>query len=79
MAFLNLLEFFKSKFKNKKGEWSLTTIAAFILILIVLVLLVIAFRDKFAQLMGSFSDILTSAKEEGGKELVKNAVAPPNN
>ncbi|HLC62796.1 MAG TPA: hypothetical protein VJJ21_00585 [Candidatus Nanoarchaeia archaeon] len=61
----------------KKGEWSLTTIAAFILVLVVLVLLVIAFRDKFAALMGSFGDLIKSANESAGDEIVKNAINVP--
>ena len=61
----------------KKGEWSLTTIAAFILVLVVLVLLVIAFRDKFAGLMGSFGDLIKSANESAGDEIVKNAINVP--
>lgn len=61
----------------KKGEWSLTTIAAFILILVVLVILVIAFREKFAELMKSFSGIFEGATEAGGKEAVQQAIKVP--
>lgn len=61
----------------KKGEWSLTTIAAFILILVVLVILVIAFREKFAVLMKSFADIFQGATEAGGKELVQEVIRVP--
>ena len=60
-----------------KGEWSLTTIAAFILVLIVLVLLIVAFREKFAGLMTSFGEILKGASGAGGEEIVKNAVNAP--
>jgi len=58
----------------KKGEWSLTTIAAFILIIIVLVILIVAFREQFAKLITSFSDIITGVKEANGKELAQEAI-----
>lgn len=61
----------------KKGEWSLTTIAALILVLVVLVLLIIAFRDQFTKLLGSFSNIITQANNSGGSELVKEAIKIP--
>ena len=58
----------------KKGDWSLTTIAAFILIIVVLIILVIAFRGQFAALMKSFSELLKGVS--GGEEIVKEAVKP---
>jgi len=61
----------------KRGEWSLTTIAAFILVLVVLVLLIIAFREQFAKLFGSFSNIVNQANNSGGSELVKEAIKVP--
>ena len=63
--------------RMKKGEWSLQTIAAFILILIVLVILVIAFREKFAGLMQGFTDIFKGATEAGAKEAAQQAVRVP--
>jgi len=63
--------------RMKKGDWSLTTIAAFILILIVLVILVIAFREKFAGLMKSFTEIFQVAAEAGGKEAVQEVIKVP--
>ncbi len=44
----------------KKAELSITVIIGIILALIVLVILVIAFRDQIGQLLKSFSNLITA-------------------
>jgi len=44
----------------KKAELSITVIVGIILALIVLVILVIAFREQIGQLLKSFSNLITT-------------------
>jgi hypothetical protein len=53
---------------SRKGEWSITVIAGTVLILIVLVTLIVVFREQIANLMGGFTG-LSNNVIDGSKDL----------